>query len=317
MNNETTESGDISGTKKPIYDASTGSRGVLLKTLLSLGLYIAVYYFFFQQNLQWILLLVAVMLFHEAGHFIAMKSFGYKDVKMFFVPFLGAFVSGEPEKVSQKQRVITLLAGPVPGIFLGLILLGVFLYTQQVFYYRLSLILVLLNVFNLLPISPLDGGQLLENLFMRSGRLLQPIFLILSALALFYMALMTLNYFILLIVWLIIVRFRSITRMNKIRASLDRDHIKYNKTYDDLSDEEYMTIRARLIQYIPALKDYDADSVSEDEEFVVSHMQKLLADKAEADMSKTGKVVVIAIWIIFTLVPVVMFLEYVNAYRII
>lgn len=317
MHNETTDNDPISGTRKPVVNESAASKGVLLKTLLSLGLYIGVYYIFFHQNLQWIFLLVAVMLFHEAGHFIAMKSFGYKDVKMFFVPFLGAFVSGEPERVSQKQRVITLLAGPIPGIFLGLILLGVFSYTQQVFYYRLSLILIMLNVFNLLPVSPLDGGQLLENLFLRSGRLLQPVFLILSAIALFYMALITRNYFILIIVWLIVVRFRTITRMNRVRSALDKDGISYDKIYAELSDDEYMAIRARLIQNIPALKDYDPNIISDDEEFAVSHMQKLLSDKAEADMSKTAKAFVIAIWIIFTVVPIFIFWEYVSAYRII
>ena len=42
---------------------------------------------------------------------------------MFFVPLFGAFVSGENDDASEQETVITLLAGPVPGIFIGLILL--------------------------------------------------------------------------------------------------------------------------------------------------------------------------------------------------
>lgn len=40
----------------------------------------------------WILL--PVLLFHEAGHYLAMKIFGYRNLKMFFIPLFGAAVTG-------------------------------------------------------------------------------------------------------------------------------------------------------------------------------------------------------------------------------
>ncbi len=78
------------------------------------------------------------MLLHEAGHFFAMKVFGYRDVRMFFVPFLGAFVSGSPYTISQRQRTVTLLAGPVPGILVGIIFLILYYNTGNSFYYQLE-----------------------------------------------------------------------------------------------------------------------------------------------------------------------------------
>src|ERR1700722_15845354 len=39
--------------------------------------------------------LVLTLALHELGHFAGMKFFGYRDVKMFFIPFLGAAVSGK------------------------------------------------------------------------------------------------------------------------------------------------------------------------------------------------------------------------------
>src|SRR5262245_26006745 len=39
-------------------------------------------------------ILVPVLLFHEAGHWVAMRAFGYRNLRMFFIPFLGAAVSG-------------------------------------------------------------------------------------------------------------------------------------------------------------------------------------------------------------------------------
>src|SRR6267143_4595384 len=41
-----------------------------------------------------VLILTGVLAFHEAGHFVAMRALGYRDVKMFFIPFFGAAVTG-------------------------------------------------------------------------------------------------------------------------------------------------------------------------------------------------------------------------------
>src|SRR3989344_6457092 len=40
------------------------------------------------------LLLVPILLFHELGHYVAMRIFHYRNLRMFFIPFLGAAVSG-------------------------------------------------------------------------------------------------------------------------------------------------------------------------------------------------------------------------------
>ena len=34
-------------------------------------------------------ILVSVILVHELGHYVAMRAYGYRDVKIFFIPFLG------------------------------------------------------------------------------------------------------------------------------------------------------------------------------------------------------------------------------------
>ncbi|MGN6492437.1 MAG: site-2 protease family protein [Agriterribacter sp.] len=295
--------------KKPVPEAPAESRNVVIKTIISLALYIGVYYFLFRQNLQWIFILVAVMLLHEAGHFIAMKLFGYRDVRMFFVPFLGAFVSGSPHTISQRQRTVTLLAGPIPGIFAGIVSLILYYSTGNNFYYQLSLMLILLNVFNLLPVIPLDGGQLLENLFFYTGRIIQSIFIVLSAVLLFYLALLTRNYFILLIVWLLIARFRSITVINRVRRALEKENISYNKTFDELSDEEYVAIRQRMIPRIKTLNEYDPEIVSDDEEDVIAWMNKILTGSMVKDMNLNEKVAVVVLWVLALIVPVFLFMD--------
>ncbi|MBS1749000.1 MAG: hypothetical protein JST63_03775 [Bacteroidetes bacterium] len=294
--------------KKPVFEKAAQNRNIWLRTGVSLVLYILAYYIFFHRDIAWIFILTIAIILHEGGHYIVMKIFRYKDVYILFVPFLGAYVSGSPQRISQKQRIITLLAGPLPGIVIGMISLWVFLSTSEVVYYKLSLIFILLNVFNLLPVSPLDGGQILENLFVKTGKAVQPYLLIASAVCLFYIAVALHNYIIIFFVWFIVIRFRSIQRISAVRKELDTANIAYNKNYEELSDDEYMIIRKALIIHIPALKEYDPERISEEEDIIVSYTGKILTGSINMDLSKNQKKLVLSLWIGFIFVPVAFFI---------
>jgi Zn-dependent protease len=190
---------------KPTEPQAEPSRFNPLRTVISLFIYVAVYYAIFK-DLRSVLFLVIVILIHEIGHFIAMKLFGYKDVKMFFVPLLGAFVSGNVKQISLSKKTIMILAGPVPGIILGLICLWLYVITHNSVLYQFALLFLFLNVFNLLPVIPMDGGQLLDTLYLRSSRSVQTAFIILSSLAITYLSIRTRNYILLFIVLLLISR---------------------------------------------------------------------------------------------------------------
>lgn len=135
--------------------------------ILSIGLFYIVY----ASLLTWIvgLALLVVLFVHEMGHAVVMRYFGYRDMSMFFIPMVGAVVTGRVEKIAAWKQATILLAGPMPGLLVGL---GMMIYGQQ---HKLSedwatvaWLLVGINAFNLLPFAPLDGGRLVELLF--SGR---------------------------------------------------------------------------------------------------------------------------------------------------
>ena len=109
-------------------------------------------------------LLIPILLFHEAGHYLAMKLFDYRNVQMFFIPLFGAAVSGRHYDVPGWKRVVTSLMGPVPGIVLGVGLGIVALVQQQDLLMEAALLLLILNGFNLLPSLPLDGGWVMHGL---------------------------------------------------------------------------------------------------------------------------------------------------------
>jgi Zn-dependent protease len=103
-------------------------------------------------------LIAAVLLVHELGHYAAMRAFGYTDTKIFLIPFFGAATSGRKVGAPAWQEAIVLLMGPMPGLLAGtaLVLAGATGTARE-----LAGIAVFVNAANLLPIEPLDGGRVM------------------------------------------------------------------------------------------------------------------------------------------------------------
>jgi len=209
-----------------------------LNTLISMAVFVGVF-LLIGMELRLVFVLLIVLLVHELGHFVSMKQFGYKNVNMFFVPLFGAFVSGENDDASEQETVITLLAGPVPGIFIGLILLY---FEKNYNLYQLKLmpeIFISLNMLNLLPLIPLDGGRLIEAMFVNGKHVLERGFLILSLLLLALLAWKLNSIAALFISVFIILRMRSSHKQDKMRKELSIAGIDYRQSYSALSDEMF------------------------------------------------------------------------------
>ena len=132
-------------------------KGNLMLLALSLVLFVAAASLLMHWKASLLAVIGMVLLVHEAGHFVAMRRFGYRNVRLFFIPFFGAATAGVGTTAVGWQRVMVSLAGPVPGIVLGfgLVLLG-----KQVGSHLCDMagfFFVFLNALNLLPLLPLDG----------------------------------------------------------------------------------------------------------------------------------------------------------------
>ncbi len=118
---------------------------------------------------EFTLLLIPVLLLHETGHWVAMRLFKYRNLRMFFIPLFGAAVTGQNWNVPGWKKALVSLAGPVPGIVLGLLLLVAAWAFKAFALLQLAILLLLVNWFNLLPVLPLDGGHVLQaTLFCRN-----------------------------------------------------------------------------------------------------------------------------------------------------
>jgi Zn-dependent protease len=102
---------------------------------------------------------VLLLLVHEMGHVIQLRREGIKASAPMFIPFLGAVVAAKSlgENATAEARVG--LAGPVLGSLGAAALIPVYLLTGDEIWRALAFTGFFLNLFNLLPVVPLDGGR--------------------------------------------------------------------------------------------------------------------------------------------------------------
>jgi Zn-dependent protease len=103
--------------------------------------------------------LVLLLLVHELGHVIQLRREGIKASAPMFIPFLGAVVAMKelPKDAAAEARVG--LAGPVLGSLAALVPLALYGITGDELFQALAFVGFFLNLFNLLPVLPLDGGR--------------------------------------------------------------------------------------------------------------------------------------------------------------
>ena len=102
---------------------------------------------------------VALLFIHELGHYIQLRREGVKPSGMLFIPFLGAVVGTRSLGGSALAEARVGLAGPVLGSLATAALLPIAAATGDDFWRALAFTGFFLNLFNLAPVVPLDGGR--------------------------------------------------------------------------------------------------------------------------------------------------------------
>ncbi len=286
---------------KPSEEEPKSIFNIWLRSASSLALYLFLGYYIFH-SFEMLLVITAIVVFHEMGHFVAMKAFRYKDLGIFFIPLLGAYVSGKKRDVSQKESAIILLAGPLPGIILGVILYltNPDLSIAGISFSYVSLILIFLNMINLLPIYPLDGGQLLNRVFFNEVSWLSKGFVIISAAFLCWIAFRSNPPFYLLLLFpaMMLLRTFGDNRLNSIEKKVETEGINLDTSYEDLPDTDYWKIRSILISNHPSFKDVSpAYQYDPREDKIMATIQSLLHRHLIQDVSIAGKIFIFFIWV--------------------
>jgi Zn-dependent protease len=108
-------------------------------------------------------LAIMVQLFvHEYGHVHAMRRTGMRVRGMYFIPFLGALAVTEDEFTSRRQQAYVALNGPIWGSALALLPAAAYAASGDPQWAAVASWWAIINLFNLLPIAPLDGGRVMQ-----------------------------------------------------------------------------------------------------------------------------------------------------------
>ena len=139
---------------------------------LKIFIFIAIFILTRQIEIYGILMLFAI--FHELGHMIAGIILGFKPNVIEVMPFgLSIGFENKVEDYNQKikngtkmtlKKLIIALSGPITNLIFVIIFL---LFPISIFGIDNQLIVyanILIGIFNLIPIYPLDGGRITKNI---------------------------------------------------------------------------------------------------------------------------------------------------------
>lgn len=102
------------------------------------------------------------VLIHELAHGYVAQKLGYYVSKI-YVDILNGAAEMNLSQIHERDSIKIIVAGPLSNLFL--LLISILSYTQfkNVFIYDMMIVNLLLLVFNILPIFPLDGGRIFRD----------------------------------------------------------------------------------------------------------------------------------------------------------
>jgi Zn-dependent protease len=140
--------------------AKTGGALLKLKALASVGtMLLSVLAYTLLYGWRFAVGLVALIAVHELGHVAALRRRGIAAGLPVFLPFLGAFVNVRQAPRSVYVEAETALAGPAAGVLGAAAVAAAASLTGSDLLRALAFTGFLINLFNLLPALPLDGGR--------------------------------------------------------------------------------------------------------------------------------------------------------------
>lgn len=280
-------------------------KGGLSITIFSMVMFVLAFTLLFRDQIIFILFLLAVLLIHELGHYLMMKKFNYKHVRMLFIPLMGAFVQGKKDNYSQKESFLVTMAGPIPGVLLGVLLLLYAANNHSSWGLQFSALFILLNVVNLLPLDPLDGGQMFKLFIRRKYELFLLIFAFISSLALIAVGWYLDSFLVIAFGFFMGFRVRGLQKNYQMHRDLNTEDVEYRTTYKLLSNRDFYKIKQVLLDHTPSLKKF-IDQVSSDESdpILASQVNSVLITPVKKDTSLFFRLLVVLFWLASFAVPI-------------
>lgn len=113
-------------------------------------------------NLGWSIAVgfVVCMLVHELGHVFAAMYYRIPATAPIFIPGMGALILTRKNSASAFDDAVVGIAGPLFGTIASAVCWGLFGLTRDPHFLVMGLFGFFMNLFNMVPVYPLDGGRI-------------------------------------------------------------------------------------------------------------------------------------------------------------
>ncbi len=138
--------------------------------------------------------ILVLLLVHEMGHYVVLRAKGIPASLPVFIPLLGAYVAMRRMPPSVRDEAEIAVAGPFVGALAGAVCFSLYQVTHVSLFLPLAWFSFFLNLLNLIPVSPLDGGRIVAAI----SRWIWPLGLAVVIIAFFY----TGSILLLILAWL-------------------------------------------------------------------------------------------------------------------
>jgi len=183
---------------------------------------------------QFAIVLLASIIFHEYGHTRGMKHCGIPVKGIYLIPFLGGAAVPEKGWETRTQETHISLWGPLYGLILCIPFLVYGIVNDSSMAIGIVSFMALINLFNLFPINPLDGGRVVKSIAFsfssNFGLFMMTFGMILAALGIYFFKMWILMFVLVIGGLELFVEYYSYKRQKK---SFENFKEEYYKNYDN------------------------------------------------------------------------------------
>ena len=250
-----------------------------------------------------------ILALHELGHFLMMRFYGVKAQGMFVMSYFGNSKKRLNFSDSQRQQTFINLMGPLPGIVLGS---GIFIYAlynePNLYVIEVAVLMLAVNVLNLVPIDPFDGGRIVGGFFFNKDDQLKMIFTLISSVVMIgvgvYFGFIPLTVF----GFLMGLKVRAFQKSKDLHEQLDETNVNYKKGYKDLTDREYWKIRSIFLLNNPKLKEMIPSGYTlwDNERLLVEQVRQVLRIDMKPDLSLVSKIAILLLIVALIVSPILL-----------
>ena len=135
-----------------------------MKLRIDLKIIIFIIIFYFTNQLKIYLMIMSFCFLHELGHITVAQILKIKIRKLEIMPcgFAASFISNDQVKECEKKKIIIAFAGPIVSLILAILFTCIDI--PNMWKYKIVYSNILILIFNMLPLYPLDGGRIINGI---------------------------------------------------------------------------------------------------------------------------------------------------------